>query len=162
MNKLGRVLVPFYRGAVVFVFLKWLLNKKPLFSSPFIEERLYLLYNKVKCKKTFKSSRPLLSRSGCIWSSQWKKQPMQNFRSRPLLSRSGCIYSNKGYVEGFIGSRPLLSRSGCISRKWFKLFSNRVQFSSPFIEERLYFKIFSDLAISCPSSRPLLSRSGCI
>ena len=41
------------------------------------------------------------------------------------------------YVALF-GSRPLLSRSGCISRALGN--SNiKAKFSSPFIEERLYF-----------------------
>ena len=35
------------------------------FSSPFIEERLYL-YDKNALELFLKSSRPLLSRSGCI------------------------------------------------------------------------------------------------
>ena len=64
---LSYVLVPFYRGAVVFE--KELYKQAQFhmeFSSPFIEERLYFLdsgniYKKHNC------SRPLLSRSGCIF-----------------------------------------------------------------------------------------------
>ena len=82
------VLVPFYRGAVVFSVSKVLYKKGNMFSSPFIEERLYLKHIKhlsaisivlvpfyrgaVVFKENYhvyqkiKSSRPLLSRSGCI------------------------------------------------------------------------------------------------
>ena len=84
------VLVPFYRGAVVF--------------------------RKSNTLKHFKkSSRPLLSRSGCI-SKHARKVVISIRCSRPLLSRSGCIFNN------------------CCDNErvctWF---------SSPFIEERLYF-----------------------
>ena len=36
------------------------------FSSPFIEERLYLIAIQTNRETYLKSSRPLLSRSGCI------------------------------------------------------------------------------------------------
>ena len=66
-NNSELVLVPFYRGAVVFAKLKHIKQNKKMFSSPFIEERLYL-HDKRKNRNNFdKSSRPLLSRSGCIW-----------------------------------------------------------------------------------------------
>ena len=39
------------------------------------------------------------------------------------------------------GSRPLLSRSGCISRRKQNDITIRKWFSSPFIEERLYFEL---------------------
>ena len=60
--------------------------------------------------------------------------------SRPLLSRSGCIYCDKVKdAKGFDSSRPLLSRSGCICI--VKIKKLRMEsFSSPFIEERLYFR----------------------
>ena len=59
------VLVPFYRGAVVFLI------------------RLLTDTEKV-------CSRPLLSRSGCI-SAEINSYKQIAGRSRPLLSRSGCI-----------------------------------------------------------------------
>ena len=39
----SNVLVPFYRGAVVFETVANAINLKATFSSPFIEERLYFL-----------------------------------------------------------------------------------------------------------------------
>ena len=61
------VLVPFYRGAVVFEskFVDAWLNPE-LFSSPFIEERLYFNEPDGVRLELNGSSRPLLSRSGCI------------------------------------------------------------------------------------------------
>ena len=41
-----KVLVPFYRGAVVFENLVMAMSYDELFSSPFIEERLYLIYDR--------------------------------------------------------------------------------------------------------------------
>ena len=83
------VLVPFYRGAVVFSHDK---NMMELFLS----------------------SRPLLSRSGCIYE-VYKQLEQKLKRSRPLLSRSGCIYKDiVDVLTDSDSSRPLLSRSGCI------------------------------------------------
>ena len=45
------VLVPFYRGAVVFTSTLKIFQKIFKFSSPFIEERLYLITNSQKAKK---------------------------------------------------------------------------------------------------------------
>ena len=59
------VLVPFYRGAVVFETVRCNPSSYDKFSSPFIEERLYLTQNIVLCA-VINCSRPLLSRSGCI------------------------------------------------------------------------------------------------
>ena len=60
------VLVPFYRGAVVFV-RKWSeYGTRVKFSSPFIEERLYLKLE-LNMVQQLQCSRPLLSRSGCIY-----------------------------------------------------------------------------------------------
>ena len=38
-----------------------------MFSSPFIEERLYLLIKSEYINRDIQGSRPLLSRSGCIY-----------------------------------------------------------------------------------------------
>ena len=61
-----KVLVPFYRGAVVFSRLYHRKEKYGMFSSPFIEERLYFNHIIVCINFVTISSRPLLSRSGCI------------------------------------------------------------------------------------------------
>ena len=90
MKKYTKVLVPFYRGAVVFRLQeehkRHTASSRPLlsrsgcifktaeevnewlekFSSPFIEERLYLIAIQTNRETYLKSSRPLLSRSGCI------------------------------------------------------------------------------------------------
>ena len=67
MDKLLEVvLVPFYRGAVVFG-----------------------LTDNIAQAKSY-SSRPLLSRSGCIWYLAGFESKLED-GSRPLLSRSGCI-----------------------------------------------------------------------
>ena len=59
--------------------------------------------------------------------------------SRPLLSRSGCIFAEEfEQFKNQYGSRPLLSRSGCISEEIAEYESALNLFSSPFIEERLY------------------------
>ena len=64
---------------------------------------------------------------------------------------------------GTMGFRPLLSRSGCISSGKVKELYPNILFSSPFIEERLYFQVGADdYADSLDGFRPLLSRSGCI
>ena len=131
-------------------------------------------------------SRPLLSRSGCIYVNVID-ETLESFGSRPLLSRSGCIYNNKQNIEYWSkSSRPLLSRSGCILNE-LGIFSGCYEsFSSPFIEERLYLCLFMPfnwptrnvlvpfyrgaVVFKCQNvkinlvycSRPLLSRSGCI
>ena len=84
-----------------------------VFSSPFIEERLYLNY-------IF-----LLKCIGCSFSSPFIEERLylslledyfnDDDSSRPLLSRSGCICRKKvNYETKEHCSRPLLSRSGCI------------------------------------------------
>ena len=60
------------------------------FSSPFIEERLYLIEQVEEVEKG-ESSRPLLSRSGCIFYKMKINDLWYKTSSRPLLSRSGCI-----------------------------------------------------------------------
>ena len=132
------------------------------FSSPFIEERLYLHYIIIQSQKNI-SSRPLLSRSGCI--SMTEEEMKQNiFGSRPLLSRSGCIYNFSVQPSNeYLCSRPLLSRSGCIYKERGNYYDKRKKFSSPFIEERLYLKSWICIEwCTTYCSRPLLSRSGCI
>ena len=60
------VLVPFYRGAVVFLTESEIKAIDERFSSPFIEERLYLMMIIITESHSINGSRPLLSRSGCI------------------------------------------------------------------------------------------------
>ena len=117
--KLNNVLVPFYRGAVVFPVDVAGVKVIDEFSSPFIEERLYLI-NLLHTEQSKTSSRPLLSRSGCIFKSNNYNLIISQC-SRPLLSRSGCIYFTKWNDD------------------------SQERFSSPFIEERLYLKSYLNL-----------------
>ena len=95
MNQFGGivVLVPFYRGAVVFTVKTITEYISKLFSSPFIEERLYFEmrvnnnYIRVVFTSPFIEERLYLQ----ALTSQHKNN---KFRSRPLLSRSGCIYKH--------------------------------------------------------------------
>ena len=66
MQKQELVLVPFYRGAVVFYTILETMTEQLGFSSPFIEERLYLIKQNWNNSLKIECSRPLLSRSGCI------------------------------------------------------------------------------------------------
>ena len=67
MDKLLEVvLVPFYRGAVVFGKAQDEFVQGWAFSSPFIEERLYLRKPLKRYYQKGNGSRPPLSRSGCI------------------------------------------------------------------------------------------------
>ena len=106
------VLVPFYRGAVVFINV----NELGIFSGcvlvPFY--RGAVVFADI--------ARLIYNRTG----------------SRPLLSRSGCILKNQNSVSQKYCSRPLLSRSGCISYGKDTYIYEEYGFSSPFIEERLY------------------------
>ena len=108
------------------------------FSSPFIEERLYLEIEIKEATKIIKFSSPFIEERLYL---KEDENGYQNYRSsRPLLSRSGCIsirdydYNNTGVfvlvpfyrgavvftetlkinIETKESSRPLLSRSGCI------------------------------------------------
>ena len=132
----NNVLVPFYRGAVVF-FAEFRMNYiLEQFSSPFIEERLYLKTFRSTIIKTFIVLVPFYR--GAVVFLKQLKQLKQLKRSRPLLSRSGCIYEEA------------------------KAYNKTKPFSSPFIEERLYLnQTFATYHIMM-CSRPLLSRSGCI
>ena len=108
--------------------------------------------------------------------------------SRPLLSRSGCIYakvSDNAQVSGF--SSPFIEERLYFIMKLYIATYDDYEFSSPFIEERLYLHLSSNTkqkekTVLVPfyrgavvfvqpqvksfgvtsSSRPLLSRSGCI
>ena len=133
-----KVLVPFYRGAVVFWWRKWSWYCiRPKFSSPFIEERLYLslgaslhtikeqvlvpfyrgavVFDGRKCKSVLKnSSRPLLSRSGCI--SVNCQKISSTLEVLVPFYRGAVVFRRKNGTNNikFKCSRPLLSRSGCI------------------------------------------------
>ena len=83
------VLVPFYRGAVVFNMKTTTYAKlSKLFSSPFIEERLYLyVMSHVEKKEIvlvpfYRGAVVFLVQNNTL---------LKMLGSRPLLSRSGCI-----------------------------------------------------------------------
>ena len=84
------------------------------FSSPFIEERLYLL--------------------------EWYRLESCKLGSRPLLSRSGCISEE---VNEWLGADDEVLvpfyRGAVVFLDEKKSLVEMLRFSSPFIEERLYF-----------------------
>ena len=85
------VLVPFYRGAVVFKKIMKGRTMYTMFSSPFIEERLYFVsYSKERYPNTTLFSSPFIEER--LYLILLKNTLQKKKRSRPLLSRSGCIY----------------------------------------------------------------------
>ena len=58
---------PFIEERLYLDKLEKFMSESEWFSSPFIEERLYLMLEKFILMNRVLSSRPLLSRSGCIW-----------------------------------------------------------------------------------------------
>ena len=108
------VLVPFYRGAVVFNAKYCSMCGNKLFSSPFIEERLYLM--KVLILYHLKICVLVPFYRGAVVFHKYFERYLKDTSSRPLLSRSGCIFFDKDL--NFI----------------------KMVFSSPFIEERLYLR----------------------
>ena len=86
---------------------------KKWFSSPFIEERLYLELE-MEIEEMYRIVLVPFYRGAVVFQVKTKMLNLKQC-SRPLLSRSGCIYYGIGfYACGYNG------------------------FSSPFIEERLY------------------------
>ena len=86
------VLVPFYRGAVVFVLGRSICITKLLFSSPFIEERLYFAYRTIQDNYTEMFSSPFIEER--LYLQSLRQYIYVSRSSRPLLSRSGCISNN--------------------------------------------------------------------
>ena len=84
-----------------------------------------------------KRSRPLLSRSGCIYTVEKEKKYILKFSS-PFIEERLYLKNKMQSVNLGCSSRPLLSRSGCIYPYHRIQSKRRKQFSSPFIEERLY------------------------
>ena len=87
----GEVLVPFYRGAVVFNPIVATVREIISFSSPFIEERLYLTMEKIMNLQKQLFSSPFIEERLYLGDTTLKHNAFNS--SRPLLSRSGCIYS---------------------------------------------------------------------
>ena len=83
---LKNVLVPFYRGAVVFEITVTVQNAIiNMFSSPFIEERLYFQKVDNLGIRTGYCSRRLLSRSGCIYACGYDGRAQQELFSSPFI-----------------------------------------------------------------------------
>ena len=87
-SKVG-VLVPFYRGAVVFLKTEEEVNEWLEFSSPFIEERLYLPESDGTYIFPKQFSSPFIEER--LYFLLEDDEDNIFFGSRPLLSRSGCI-----------------------------------------------------------------------
>ena len=114
IKKVLKVLVPFYRGAVVFLrSLATLRSMATLFSSPFIEERLYFDW---------------LFRSVC----SERKVLVPFYRGAVVFGAdlSNADLRRAVLVPFYRGAVVFRAENG----------TNRIykQFSSPFIEERLY------------------------
>ena len=130
------VLVPFYRGAVVFRN-----NTKIYPSTRYVLVPFY---------------------RGAVVFIEYTKLGKNNYSSRPLLSRSGCISIDEDeWYESPRGSRPLLSRSGCISYLINKTSQQKIVLV-PFYRGAVVFQIRNCTSSIRCRSRPLLSRSGCI
>ena len=84
-----RVLVPFYRGAVVFFLSMKKIVRESLFSSPFIEERLY--FRKENDSIPFGQFSSPFIEERLYFYDESESGFMETASSRPLLSRSGCI-----------------------------------------------------------------------
>ena len=155
------VLVPFYRGAVVFSYVRYIGGSNPcsrpllsrsgcicdtyltlfvrccMFSSPFIEERLYLLLSLWMNFWRYNSSRPLLSRSGCISKISGDAEVYGDAVLVPFY-RGAVVFwewaiQNRRYfvlVPFYRGAVVFISRDLVVVET--------TKFSSPFIEERLY------------------------
>ena len=157
------------------------------FSSPFIEERLYLLewYRLESCKL---GSRPLLSRSGCICAYDYADHLDMISFSSPFIEERLYLKHFKQYRRKWLRVLVPFYRGAVVFKKKSKYSVSKVinvlvpfyrgavvfpkkstngqllmmKFSSPFIEERLYFQMKKNRQQKCLGSRPLLSRSGCI
>ena len=156
-----------------------------MFSSPFIEERLYLLLINLSYKQNKSFSSPFIEERLYLLGKITEEYGTQQFSSPFIEERLYLInlLVFKTYLEvvlvpfyrGAVVFRKCLII--CYFRYWFSspfieerlyLDLNRLlvqkvnQFSSPFIEERLYLQLQVELEEVRESSRPLLSRSGCI
>ena len=90
------VLVPFYRGAVVFQGDWNIVFDALKVLVPFYRGAVVFDVTKLQSViNTAKGSRPLLSRSGCISIETMETEQIETIGSRPLLSRSGCILTMK-------------------------------------------------------------------
>ena len=133
------VLVPFYRGAVVFLrSLATLRSMATLFSSPFIEERLYLRgVDMIPKFRAFEFSSPFIEerlyfdwlfRSVC----SERKVLVPFYRGAVVFGAdlSNADLRRAVLVPFYRGAVVFRAENG----------TNRIykQFSSPFIEERLY------------------------
>ena len=132
------VLVPFYRGAVVFMaaeeayifYYEW-------FSSPFIEERLYFEFVESWEPSSVTFSSPFIEER--LYLKCNKKINLIKERVLVPFYRGAVVFTYDGrtFSSPICSSRPLLSRSGCIFTDEYKDYLLSA-FSSPFIEERLY------------------------
>ena len=88
--------------------------KKMGFSSPFIEERLYLELE-MEIEEMYRIVLVPFYRGAVVFIMVSDSTLAVIMGSRPLLSRSGCIFFFIFYIHySRKSSRPLLSRSGCI------------------------------------------------
>ena len=107
-----------------------------LFSSPFIEERLYL---------------------------KSMEQPRHDYQafSSPFIEERLYLEYIKNLLKNDLFSSPFIEERLYLRRNMNNIIEHQ-GFSSPFIEERLYFEGRKIVFLELDGSRPLLSRSGCI
>ena len=135
------VLVPFYRGAVVFLTESEIKAIDERFSSPFIEERLYLMMIIITESHSINGSRPLLSRSGCIFYQDYTGKTSVRFSS-PFIEERLYLTHHLTIVLRRIWVLVPFYRGAVVFNlpRWDKRRLWCAEFSSPFIEERLYFR----------------------
>ena len=140
------------------------------FSSPFIEERLYLI-EKLDGAFKKKSSRPLLSRSGCILDSNRTSYEIGKRFSSPFIEeRLYLTLSKNGWTKALVlvpfyrgavvfntmnkimnlQKQVLVPfyRGAVVFEHWgTETLKINILFSSPFIEERLYLYSYEALEV---------------
>ena len=108
------VLVPFYRGAVVFDIGQIDMYELLIVLVPFYRGAVVFEIELEESKKLM-SSRPLLSRSGCIYLDNTITDMFQRVVLVPFYRGAVVFIKESWYsIMNKDGSRPLLSRSGCI------------------------------------------------
>ena len=136
------VLVPFYRGAVVF-YDELKTNLEYIeFSSPFIEERLYLQHENLPHSNTRRFSSPFIEERLYLTSTLIGRQIV----SVLVPFYRGAVVFYESYRNEMLGSWVLVPfyRGAVVFYDELKTNLEYIEFSSPFIEERLYFKILHD------------------
>ena len=157
-----------------------------MFSSPFIEERLYLLIKSEYINRDIQGSRPLLSRSGCIYCDDTLTCETCGLFSSPFIEERLYLKTKvNAYVtlqtvlvpfyRGAVVFSGVKRKSGRYPWVLVPFYRGAVVFLTrlyncsalnavlvPFYRGAVVFKALKNFLKKVISSRPLLSRSGCI